>query len=122
MILILIGLLVFLLFCYFVLRRDDEQLSIPMVQTDRWPVLGHIVPFLQDKSKFLLKCQRLYGARFAIKMLNQRMFFLLDPADWLSVNRNSVLLLPSKDFAAKIFNVSPVLLSSYSSNIKAMIR
>ena len=102
----------YLFFCQLkrIFTSNDREFPLPTVKIGYWPLIGHIVPFIKDKSKFIFECQQLYGPRFVMKMIGQRMIFLLDPVDWSSINRNPTLHLPTKDFATKIFGISKSLM------------
>ncbi|CAF1028081.1 unnamed protein product [Rotaria sp. Silwood1] len=86
---------------------SNSSLPIPFVKESYLPIVGHFIPFLRDRSKFLLKCQRLYGSRFVIQIFSQRMIFLLDPCDWPAINRNVNLSLPARDISTKLFGLRP---------------
>ncbi|CAF1317025.1 unnamed protein product [Rotaria magnacalcarata] len=110
MLLTLIFVLLLIFFLYTLVRQlkgaSNTSLPIPFVKNGCLPIIGHLIPFLKDKSKFIFECQRSYGSRFFIELFSQRMIFLLDPNDWSPVIRNPNLSLPVKDFGTKTFGIS----------------
>lgn len=94
-----------LLFIY-VLRCISKKPSIPFVRNNWYPVVGHLFAFIADRTNFVIDCRQRYGQCFSMKILNQKITFLLNPFDWPTISRNRSFYFPGPEFAAKTFNMS----------------
>jgi hypothetical protein len=106
--------IVFLLI-YFLHSNDAELSSIPYVTYKSYPIVGHLLSFRRDQTKFLMDCQLRYGQCFKIRLLNQPFTLVLSPSDWATIIRNPSFYFPSGDLAIHIFDLSTNFYSMYQS-------
>ena len=98
---------------YFLHSNEGKKSSIPYVTYKRLPILGHLIPFLRDRTKFLLECKKLYGQCFKIQLINQNFILILSPSDWSGVLRNSSFYFPVDVHAKRLFNINSRLLGLF---------
>ena len=94
------------LLIYLLHSNHGENSSIPYVKYKNHPIVGHLFPFLRDRTKFLMDCQERYGQCFKIRLLNQRFILILSPPDWASVIRNQSFYFPVLEHGKHIFGLS----------------
>ncbi|CAF3473304.1 unnamed protein product [Rotaria socialis] len=107
-----------LVLLYLLLLHKDNISSIPLVSYRNLPVVGHLIPFLRDRRKFLMECHQRYGQCFTVKLLTQRITFVLSPFDWATVARNSSLYLPEHEFGIKVFDTGNSVIGFQQLNIE----
>lgn len=101
------------LLVYFCHSNAGEDSSIPYASYGSYPIVGHLFHFLHDRTKFLMNCKQRYGRCFKIRLVNERLTFVLAPYDWATIIRNQSFYLPSLVNIIHMFGVSNTLLSRY---------
>lgn len=91
---------------YFLHSTEEKNSSIPFVTYKRSPILGHLIPFLRDRTTFLLECKKLYGPCFRIRLINQDLILILSPSDWSGILRNSSFYFPVDVHAKRLFDIT----------------
>ena len=94
-------------------NKEKNRSSIPYVTYQHWPILGHLIPFLRDRTKFLIECKKIYGHCFRIRLINQDFILILSPADWAAVIRNSSFYFPVDLHSKRLFNIQSRILGSF---------
>jgi len=101
------------LFIYFSKSKDDKNSSIPYVTHGSYPIIGHLFPFLRDRTNFLIDCKQRYGSAFRIQLFKQRMTFVLSPSEWAAIIRNPSFHLPAGELGMQLFDISNDLSGKY---------
>jgi len=70
------------------------------------PIIGHLCLFLNNRNENLKLFHLQYGNCFNLYLFNQRIRFLLDPKDWLNVNRNRSFVFLGETFSRRIFDMT----------------
>ncbi|CAF1041629.1 unnamed protein product [Didymodactylos carnosus] len=106
--LLLLSLTVLILASLILIKNKKKNVinqSIPVVSSC-YPIIGHLLSFIFNQSKFILDCRQRYGSVFQIKLPSKRIIFITDPRDWATVYRNSNFYFPGDDLGIKIFGMS----------------
>jgi len=101
------------LLIYFLHSNDGENSSIPYVTYKSYPIVGHLFPFLRDRTNFLMDCQQRYGQCFKIRLLNRRFTLVHSLPDWTAIIRSQSFHLPVTKHLIQLFDVSNNVLSMY---------
>lgn len=101
------------LLMYFLRFNQEEKSSIPYVTYKSYPIIGHLLPFLRDRTTFLIDCHQRYGQCFRIRLLNQPLTLVISPPDWMAIIRNQSFHFPATDHLIHIFDVSNNIRSMY---------
>jgi hypothetical protein len=114
---LVVGLIVtaiILLLTYFLRSSDNGgDPSIPYATYGSYPIIGHLIPFIRDRSKLLMECRQRYGECFRIRVFNQYFTMVLCHADWVGVVRNQSFEFTPIESGIKIFDISSDLLRKY---------
>lgn len=109
---IILVVIVCLLF-YFLQYNHEKNSSIPYVTYGSYPIIGHLFPFIRDRTKFLIECHQQYGQCFKIRIFNQYLTFIVSPCDWITINRNQFFYFPLVEQIQGMFGLSLSVLGKY---------
>jgi hypothetical protein len=107
---VVVSILIYLLFF-----NNGKPSLIPYVKNGDYPFLGFLYPYFADRTNFVMDCRRRYGSCFAVKLLNQKLIFVLSPSDWPTIVRNQSLYFPSRELGMKVFDTCHHALGKFES-------